>query len=99
MFTSATVRDCAEDHSKAAWRQRRFQRLLNRMLFRACEPEDRYKVLERVYRLSPGLIQRFYAARLTRWDKARILVGKPRVPISAAIKCIREISVFEGQDA
>lgn len=97
--TSAAVRDCAEAHSKAAWRRRRFLRLLNRMLFRACAPEDRYKVLERFYRLSPGLIQRFYAARLTRWDKARILVGKPPVPISAAVKCIRESSVFEGQDA
>jgi lycopene beta-cyclase len=97
--TSAAVRACAEAHSKAAWRRRRFLRLLNRMLFRACAPEDRYRVLERFYRLSPGLIQRFYAARLTRWDKARILVGKPPVPISAAIKCIRESSVFEGQDA
>lgn len=56
-------------------------------------------MLERFYRLSPGLIQRFYAARLTKWDKARILIGKPPVPISAAIKCIGESSVFGGQDA
>jgi lycopene beta-cyclase len=76
-----------------------FLRLLNRMLFRACAPGDRYKVLERFYRLSPGLIQRFYAARLTKWDKARLLIGKPPVPISAAIKCIGESSVFGGQDA
>ncbi|WP_426030551.1 lycopene beta-cyclase CrtY [Caulobacter sp. DWP3-1-3b2] len=98
-ITSATVRDCVETQSKTTWRRRRFLRLLNRMLFRACAPEERYKVLERFYRLAPDLIQRFYAARLTRWDKARILIGKPPVPISAAIKCIGENSVFGGQDA
>lgn len=98
-ITSATVRACVEAQSKTAWRRRRFLRLLNRMLFRACAPEDRYKVLERFYRLSPGLIQRFYAARLTRWDKLRLLVGKPPVPISAAIKCIDERSVFGGPEA
>lgn len=98
-ITSATVRTCVEAQSKTVWRRRRFLRLLNRMLFRACAPGDRYKVLERFYRLSPGLIQRFYAARLSRFDKARILIGKPPVPISAAIKCIGESSVFGGQDA
>jgi lycopene beta-cyclase len=98
-ITSATVRDCVETRSKALWRRRRFLRLLNRMLFRACAPEQRYRVLERFYRLSPGLVQRFYAARLSRWDKLRILVGKPPVPVSAAIKCIGESSVFGGQDA
>lgn len=98
-ITSATVRDCVETQSKTAWRRRRFLRLLNRMLFRACAPEERYRVLERFYRLTPGLIQRFYAARLTKWDKARVLIGKPPVPISAAIKCIGENSVFGGKDA
>ncbi|HWW25422.1 MAG TPA: lycopene cyclase family protein, partial [Caulobacter sp.] len=98
-ITSASVRACVEARSKAVWRQRRFLRLLNRMLFRACAPQDRYKILERFYRLPPGLIQRFYAARLSRWDKARILIGKPPVPISAAIKCIDESSAFGGRDA
>ncbi len=98
-ITSATVRDCVEARSKAVWRGRRFLRLLNRMLFKACAPEQRYRVLERFYRLSPDLIQRFYAARLTRWDKARILIGKPPVPISAALKCIDEGSVLKGQHA
>jgi lycopene beta-cyclase len=98
-LTSAAVRDCVETGSKALWRRRRFLRLLNRMLFRACAPEQRYRVLERFYRLSPGLVQRFYAARLNRWDKLRILVGKPPVPVSAAIKCIGEGSVLGGQDA
>jgi lycopene beta-cyclase len=53
-ITSASVRACVETQSKTVWRRRRFLRLLNRMLFRACAPQDRYKVLERFYRLSPG---------------------------------------------
>ncbi|MBO9710249.1 MAG: lycopene beta-cyclase CrtY [Caulobacter sp.] len=98
-INSASVRACVEAQSKTAWRRRRFLRLLNRMLFRACAPTERYKVLERFYRLPAGLIQRFYAARLTRWDKARILIGKPPVPISAAMRCIDESSVFEEREA
>lgn len=98
-LTTADVRACVEARSKAAWRQRSFLRLLNRMLFRACAPEARYRVLERFYRLSTPLIQRFYAARLTWRDRARILVGKPPVPIGAAIPCIPERSVLGGQDA
>ncbi|MFZ0267525.1 lycopene beta-cyclase CrtY [Caulobacter sp.] len=98
-ITSASVRACVEAQSKTVWRRRGFFRLLNRMLFRACAPGNRYKVLERFYRLSPGLIQRFYAARLTRWDKARILIGKPPVPISAAVRCLGENSVLRRQDA
>lgn len=62
-----------------------FFRLLNRMLFRAAKPEQRYKVLQRFYGLSQGLIERFYAGTLTRWDKIRILSGKPPVPISKAL--------------
>lgn len=96
-ITSAHVRACAEAHSKAAWRRRRFFRLLNRMLFRACAPDQRYRVLERFYRLGAPLIQRFYAARLTPFDQARVLMGKPPVPIVAALRCLGERSVIEDQ--
>lgn len=58
--------------------------LLNRMMFRASEPGRRYKVLERFYTLSPELISRFYACNLTAADRARILVGRPPVPILKA---------------
>jgi lycopene beta-cyclase len=41
-------------------------------------------VLERFYRLSPALVQRFYAAE-SRWtDQVRILSGRPPVPIGRA---------------
>ena len=62
-----------------------FFRLLNRMLFRAAKPEERYKVLQRFYKLNEGLVRRFYAGKLTFWDKARILIGKPPVPIHLAL--------------
>ena len=63
----------------------RFLRLLNRMLFRAAKPEERYTVLQRFYGLNQGLIERFYAGTLTWRDKARILIGKPPVPVSKAL--------------
>ncbi|OYX90677.1 MAG: hypothetical protein B7Y78_13690 [Caulobacter sp. 35-67-4] len=96
-ITSAHVRTCVETHSKAAWRKRRYFRLLNRMLFKACAPDQRYKVLERFYRLGGPLIQRFYAARLTPFDKARVLMGKPPVPIVAALGYLGESSVIEDK--
>ena len=63
----------------------RFLRLLNRMLFRAAKPEERYSVLQRFYGLNQGLIERFYAGELTWRDKARILIGKPPVPVTKAL--------------
>ncbi len=62
-----------------------FLRLLNRMLFRACAADQRYKVLQRFYGLPRGLIERFYAGQLTWRDKARILIGKPPVPVHKAL--------------
>ena len=78
------------DHSIAAWKSAGFYRLLDRLLFRAAEPDQRYRLLERFYRLSPGLIGRFYAGRSTILDKARVLSGKPPVPILAALRCLPE---------
>ncbi|RYG07720.1 MAG: lycopene cyclase, partial [Caulobacteraceae bacterium] len=72
------------------WAGRGFYRLLNRMLFRAARPDERYKVLERFYRLPQPLVERFYAAGSTLADKARILSGKPPVPIGAALTCMVE---------
>jgi lycopene beta-cyclase len=72
----------------AQWKAGGFYRMLDAMLFRAAEPTKRYKVLERFYRLSPGLIRRFYAGQSTLLDKARILSGKPPVPIGRAINAI-----------
>jgi lycopene beta-cyclase len=85
-----TVNALVRERSIALWRSRGFFRLLNRMLFRAGTPDTRYRVLERFYGLSEPLISRFYAGRPTRYDRLRILTGRPPVPFGAALLCIHE---------
>jgi lycopene beta-cyclase len=75
-------------HAAESWARRGFYRALAAMLFRAAEPERRYQVLERFYRLNPALIQRFYAAESTRTDQLRILAGRPPVPIGRAFQSL-----------
>ncbi len=58
------------------------------MLFRAARPGDRYKVLQRFYSLGEPLIERFYAGKPTLFDRCRILVGRPPVPLGAAVGCL-----------
>ena len=74
----------------AHWRRGRFDRLLGRMLFRAADPPQRYKVLERFYRLPEPLIGRFYAGQSTVSDRFRILAGKPPVAVTRAIGAMME---------
>lgn len=96
VLTTAAARACVEARSKQRWRERSYYRLLNRMLFRAARPDQRFRVLERFYRLPQPLVERFYAGRITLADKARILIGKPPVPVSAALAVLSEQSVFPG---
>lgn len=63
-------------------------RMLSRMLFGAAEPGQRRRVLERFYRLPEPLIERFYAGRSTATDMARVLVGRPPVPLGAALAAL-----------
>ncbi|WP_435169633.1 lycopene beta-cyclase CrtY [Falsirhodobacter sp. 1013] len=67
-----------------------FYRLLNRMLFRAADPAQRRHVMQRFYRLPEPLIERFYAGRTTTADIARILIGKPPVPLGRALRALPE---------
>lgn len=76
--------------AKAQWDARGFYRMLDRMLFRAAVPAERYRVLERFYRLDGALVRRFYAALSTKMDKLRILAGKPPVPVGRAIAALGE---------
>ncbi len=78
-------------HARKRWRERRFYRMLDAMLFRAAAPGERYRILERFYRLDSRLIGRFYAARSTWADKARVLTGRPPVPVGRAIAAIRGV--------
>lgn len=83
---SAFIARLISEHGRAVWRQRGFFRLLNRMLFVAATPDERIGVMSRFYGLSEPLIRRFYAAELTLLDQARIVSGKPPIPISAALQ-------------
>ena len=62
--------------------------MLNKMLFIAADPDQRYKVLQRFYGLDASLISRFYAGQSTFADKVRVLSGKPPVPIGRALSAI-----------
>ncbi|MDP1821613.1 MAG: lycopene beta-cyclase CrtY [Archangium sp.] len=69
------------------WREMRFFRLLNRMLFRGAEPQARVRVFESFYRHEPALIDRFYAGRLRWTDKlAALRRGASTVPPVSAMR-------------
>ncbi len=84
-LTTAAVATHVRGLARSRWQQQSFYRLLNRLLFLAAKGEERRNVFARFYRLPQQLIERFYAGQLKSSDKLRILVGRPPVPISAAI--------------
>jgi len=84
---TGSIRELVDRERQARASGHRFLRRLNRMLFQAAPPEQRYRVLERFYRLPVGLIERFYADRMTPWDRLRVVVGRPPVPIGKALAC------------
>jgi lycopene beta-cyclase len=88
-FSSPSLHRLFHKRAGKLWNERRFFQLLNRMLFRAAQPDQRYRVLEHFYRLPVQVIARFYAAELTALDKVRILSGRPPVPIGRAISAMR----------
>ena len=62
--------------------QRGFGRLLNRLMFDAMPPADRWTALDRFYRMPAPTIARFYASRTTAFDRARLLLGRPPAGVS-----------------
>jgi lycopene beta-cyclase len=89
-LSGEALHDALHEHARQAWARGAFYRLLDRMLFRAAEPGQRYKILQRFYTLSPALIGRFYAGRTSILDKVRILAGKPPVRLGRALAVLRE---------
>ena len=89
-LSQAALDPVTYEHARSAWRSRGFYRLLDRLLFQAAEPGERWRVLERFYRLPPDLISRFYASRSTLADKVRTLAGRPPVPFGRALKVVFE---------
>ena len=92
--------DFIEDRAQSHWDRTAYYRMLGKMLFQAARPEERYKVFERFYRLPEPLIERFYAAKSTVFDKVRILSGKPPVPIGRAVEALlgKGTPLAEGND-
>lgn len=87
-LSAAALFETIRAWSLARWREQCFFRLLNRMLFRAGSPSQRFRVLERFYGLPEPSIRRFYAGRLSSGDKLRLLAGKPPVPILGALRAL-----------
>lgn len=85
-----SVRVAVRGYAEAAARRHRFFHFLNRMLFLAAQPSERHRVLERFHRLPNAIIERFYADRLTGWDRIRLLVGRPPVSVRKAVGCLWE---------
>lgn len=71
-----------------SWREDRYFRFLNRLLFGAARPEERYRIFKHFYRLDEAVIGRFYAGHLSLADKARILSGRPPVSLGRALRTI-----------
>jgi lycopene beta-cyclase len=94
-YAAEAIGTMIRERSIALWNRRGIYRLCNRMVFRAGLPSLRFKIFQRFYGLSQGLIRRFYAAELNRWDRTRILVGKPPVPFFVALGCIAERKKME----
>ena len=89
-ITNRNLQLAMQNMQREHYSSERFFRLLNRMLFRAAKPQERYVVLQRFYGLGEGLIERFYAGDLTWRDKVRILIGKPPVPVFKALQNLSE---------
>lgn len=98
-FSAQDFRARVQAAKRELSRQFRYFHLLNRMLFFAAAPESRYQVLERFYGLDSELIERFYAGRLKAADRVRILVGRPPVPLMAALREWREWQFAPSENA
>lgn len=88
-WNTATVAAAVTDFRAVRASRDAFYCFLNRMLFKAARPEQRFKVLQRFYGLSPDLIGRFYRGDWRWGDAVRILAGKPPVPVMRAMRCVR----------
>lgn len=87
---AATLYRAVREHSETLWRQRAFYRMLNMMLFNAATPSERYRVLQHFYRIDDRRVRRFYAGESTLADRARILIGKPPVPVGRAVSVLMQ---------
>lgn len=78
----------AARHARNHWKNSWYYRVMTALLFDAARPDRRYRVLRRFYGLNQRLIERFYAGKSTWKDRARILAGRPPLPISSALRVL-----------
>ena len=83
---SATIGPWIRNRARRRWQEQRVFRMLNRMLFLAAAPGERYRVLQHFYRLPQPVIERFYAGRIGLNDARQILSGRPPVPVIRALR-------------
>jgi lycopene beta-cyclase len=75
--TREDTRRALDGLARALEPQRRFERLLNRLMFSAMPAPSRWQALARFYQLPERTIARFYGSRSTLLDRARVLLGRP----------------------
>jgi lycopene beta-cyclase len=83
---TASARRTVDAYAAERAARQGFYFTLNRMLFDAARPSERYRVLERFYALSEPLISRFYSGRSSLGDRVRLLAGRPPVPLVCAAR-------------
>jgi lycopene beta-cyclase len=84
----AGLRRLIEARARATWQAQGFYRMLNRMLFLAGAPDERWRVFRRFFTLQRPLIERFFAGRSSALDRMRLVTGRPPVPLLSALRCI-----------
>ena len=101
---AATIAKALEKHAQVHWQRGGYYRMLARMLFGAAGPRRRYKIFERFYKFNTSLIERFYAGKLTLFDRLRVVTGKPPVSIWKAMASLAggglplaRLDVLDGQ--
>jgi len=70
-FTGSALHDLFEAEAKQLWKKREFHRAIAGALAGAA-PEDRRALLERLYRLEPGLVARLQSDQLGLIDRMRV---------------------------
>ena len=85
-LNSGSIAPWIRDRVRRRWREQRLFRFLNRMLFLAAAPTERYRILQHFYRLPESVIDRFYAGQLTTGDGVQVLTGIPPIPIHRALR-------------
>lgn len=83
-----------QELSRRHWASQGFFRLLNRMLFKGADPDERIRIFESFYRHDENLIAHFYAGRLTNLDILKVLArGSQTVPFPRAFKASLGVGV------